>query len=89
MITLFFVFFKELEEVEVSSGLRVSAWLETDDSYLMPCEFIDVTKEDNFYSIRVNALDPDDFISKQLTKRKFLFGHPGKVIGSGILKEVE
>ena len=87
MTKLFFVFFKILEKIEINTTLRVSIWLE-EDSYLMPCEFSEVLVEDNFYAIKTNVLDPKGMISDDHLERKFLFGHPGKIIGYGILKEI-
>jgi len=54
----------------------------------MPCQFIKVWQEDNFYTIRVEALDPDNFMQDDYLEKKFLFGHPGKIIGYGILKQI-
>lgn len=89
MIRLYLVFFKMLEDLTVSEGLRVSVWLEENDSYLMPCEFKDVIKDDIFYNVKIEALDPESFISPSHIEKRFLFGHPGKMIGYGILKKVE
>lgn len=89
MKILYFVFFKILEVVEIDTTLRVSTWLEENDSYLMPCKFKEVTEESDFYNIQVEALDPKEFVSKNYLGKKFLFGHPGKVIGYGILKEIK
>lgn len=88
MSILYFVFFKIIEEVEINTNLRVSLWLDKNDQYLMPCQFVKVLKEDNFYMIKVEVLDPDDFIKEQFLEQKFLFGHPGKIIGYGLLKEI-
>jgi hypothetical protein len=89
MAILYFVFFKILKGVEIDTTLRVSTWVEDRDPYLMPCQFKEVLVESNFYSIKVEALDPDGFISEKYLDKKFLFGHPGKVIGYGILKKIE
>jgi hypothetical protein len=89
MAILYFVFFRILEGVEIDTKLRVSAWLEENDTYLMPCQFKEILEESNFYSIKIEALDPDGFVSKKHLDKKFLFGHPGKVIGYGVLKEIE
>jgi hypothetical protein len=88
MIVLSFTFFKALTVVEVDTELRVSTWQEENDSYLMPCQFKEVSKGSNCYNIRAELLDPDGFISRKHIGKKFLFGHPGKVIGHGILKEI-
>lgn len=89
MTILYFIFFRILERIEIDANLRVSVWLEENESYLMPCQFKDVFEEINFYSIKLEALDPDGFVSMKHLDKKFLFGHPGKVIGYGILKEIE
>jgi hypothetical protein len=87
MKTLYFVFFKTMNLVDIDATLRVSLWLEN-TSFLIPCEFEEVRQESNFYSIKVKALDPDQYLSNQFIEKKFFFGHPGKIIGYGILKEV-
>lgn len=87
MKRLCFVFFKMIKEVEVIENLRVSTWLEN-NLYLMPCQFTKVRKEENFYSIQIEVLDPDSFIEDKYIEKKFFFGHPGKIIGYGILKEI-
>ncbi|WP_316817028.1 hypothetical protein [Pedobacter nyackensis] len=89
MVILYFLFFKTLDQVDINKNIRVSTWLEENDKYLMPCQLEEVLKESDFYSIKVEALDPDNFLSKKYLNRKFLFGHPGKIIGYGILKEIE
>ena len=89
MNVLYFVFFKIPEEVTIDTTLRVSIWLEGSDSYLMPCQFTEVWEEDNFYTIKVEALDPSNFMEKKFIDKKFFFGHPGKIIGYGLLKEIE
>ena len=88
MAILYFVFFGVIEGVKVDINLRVSLWLEENSEYLMPCQFKEVLTENNFYSIKVEALDPDEFIYEKYLDKKFLFGHPGKVIGYGILKKI-
>jgi hypothetical protein len=88
MPILNFVFFKIIEGVEINTTLRVSLWLEGNDNYLMPCQFIEVWEEDNFYMVKTEVLDPENFIKKQFLEQKFLFGHPGKIIGYGLLKEI-
>ena len=89
MVILYFVFYKNLEGLEIKTKLRVSVWLEEHGGYLMPCEFMEVANDNNFYRIKVKALDPAGFMSTEYLEKKFLFGHPGKIIGYGILKEVE
>lgn len=89
MAILYFVFFRILEGIQIDTKLRVSVWLEGNESYLMPCQIKEVLEESSFYTIKIEALDPDGFISSKHLDKKFLFGHPGKVIGYGILKEVE
>jgi hypothetical protein len=88
MQQLWFAFFKILEEVEISTNLRLSVWLEENQSYLMPCQFKEVWEEKNFYTLKVEVLDPDRFITNKYLEKKFLFGHPGEIIGYGILKEI-
>lgn len=79
-------FIKLIEAVEIKAKLRVSIWLEEYDKYLMPSEFIEVSIEDDYYRVKVRVIDPDNFISKNLIGKKFLFGHPGKIIGYGVLE---
>lgn len=88
MPVLDFDFLKLLEGVEITTLLRVSLWLEENDKYLMPCQFVEVREEDGFYVVKLEALDPRGFLSEGLIEQKFLFGHPGKVIGYGVLKEI-
>lgn len=78
-----------VEGVEINTTLRVSIWLKENDRYLMPCQFIEVWEEDNFYTIKVEVLDPDSFVQDKYLEKEFLFGHPGKIIGHGVLKEIE
>lgn len=89
MNTLHFVFFRLLEEVEITPALRVSIWLEENEVYLMPSRMIEVLADGDLYKIRLEALDPDGWMSEKWMDQKFLFGHPGKIIGYGILKEIE
>ncbi len=89
MAILSFVFYKTLEGVNITPAIRVSIWAEENKSYLMPCQFKEVSKEGNFYSIKAEVLDPDEFVSLKHVDKKFLFGHPGKVIGFGIMKEMK
>lgn len=88
MSILNFVFVKLIDGIAINATLRVSLWLDGDDKYLMPCQFAEVCKEDNFYMVRVKVLDPENFIKEKLLDHKFLFGHPGKIIGYGLLKEI-
>ncbi len=88
MPVLYFVFIKIIEGVEINSTLRVSLWLDGNDKYLMPSQFTEVWKEDNFYMIKAEVLDPENFVDEKLLEQKFLFGHPGKIIGYGLLKEI-
>lgn len=89
MSVLYFKFFKTLYEVNISTTLRTSIWLETNDLYLMPCQFIEVIEDKNFYTLKIEVLDPEKFINKNHLEKKFLFGHPSKIIGYGILKEIK
>jgi len=89
MLLLSFAFFKIFNGIEINATLRLSIWLEENDKYLMPCQFTTVLQEDNFYVIKAEVLDPDGYISGRYLEHKFLFGHPGKIIGYGILKKVE
>lgn len=88
MVVLYFVFYKILAEIEIHTKFRTSIWSE-EDTYLMPCEFLEVSKENGSYIIKVNALDPDQTISDKFLSNKFLFGHPGKIIGHGTLIKIE
>jgi hypothetical protein len=88
MSILHFIFFRLLEGVEINTTLRVSLWLDENDKYLMPCQFIEVWKEDNFYMVKAEVLDPKKFINEKFIDQKFFFGHPGKIIGYGLLKEI-
>jgi predicted RNA binding protein YcfA (HicA-like mRNA interferase family) len=81
-------FSKILETVVVEEKLRTSIWLDDGNRYLMPCEFTQVLKQNGFYTIKIEVLDPDGQISEEQINKKFLFGHPGKIIGTGILKKV-
>jgi len=86
---LCFMFFNILEESDITTSLRVSLWLEKNSNYLMPCEFKEILKESNFFNVKIVVLDPNEFISKKYLDKKFLFGHPGKIIGYGILRGIE
>ena len=84
---LFFDFYRLIKGVDINETLKVSLWLDGDD-YLMPCHFTKVlANKDEYYSITVNTLDPDNFISCKHLDKNFYFGHPGKIIGKGVLKE--
>ena len=88
MPVLYFTFFKLREGIEINVTLRVSLWLNVKDKYLMPCQFTEVSKKDNFYMVKAEVLDPENFVNEKLLEQKFLFGHPGKIIGYGLLKEI-
>lgn len=90
MVSLKFEFYKILKEIDINVNLRVSTWMDENNEYLMPCEFKNVLKKNSTsYIIKINALDPNRFISKKNINKKFYFGHPGKIIGYGILKQVD
>lgn len=89
MVILYFTFFKFLKYLEINTTIRVSIWLDGNESYLMPSQFREVVKNNDYYSIKVVAIDPGVFISKKYLNKKFLFGHPGKIIGYGVLKRIE
>ena len=87
-----FKFRRNIEGVEINTSLRVSIWLEdSNNNYLMPCEFkeAEALKINNKYLIKVDALDPDEFITTKHIGKRFNFGHPGKIIGSGILISID
>ena len=44
--------------------------------------------EKTYYSIHVYTLDPQGFMNSTYLEKKFYFGHPGKIIGYGILKSI-
>jgi hypothetical protein len=88
MTTLNLEFEETLEQVEIHIGLRVSMWLDGDISYLMPCEFRRIGGE-SVFRIEIAVLDPMKFLSNSLLNKKFLFGHPGKIIGYGILTNID
>ena len=89
MTILNFSFFKIIKEVEITITLRVSFWLEENNSYLMPCRFKEIIEKNGYYNITIEALDPNNFISNIFINKKFLFGHPGKIVGYGILNRIE
>lgn len=88
MELLYFDFFRLLPELEINTKHRVSVWLENNDSYLMPCQFLEVEKDDEWYKLVVQVLDPDDFVQAKYIGNKFLFGNPAKIIGYGILTKL-
>jgi hypothetical protein len=88
MPVLYFVFFQLLKGIKIDTTLRVSLWLDGKNKYLMPCQFIEVLEEDNFYMVKAEVLDLENFVNEKLLEQKFLFGHPGKIIGYGLLKEI-
>lgn len=88
MLLSSFAFFKTFDGIEINTTLRVSIWLEEKDTYLMPCQFIEVLQEKDFYAIKVEVLDPNNFMQEKHLDKRFFFGHPGKIIGYGILKEL-
>lgn len=85
MIRLRFIFTKEISEINIKPSLRVSFWLENNDNYLMPCEFVEVRKEHDKWDVEVIFLDPLQFMSDKYVGKCFFFGHPGKIIGKGVL----
>ena len=70
-------------------GSRTSIWHENDNSYLVPSEFQKVASENDFYKIEVKLLESERFNSRVNIGAKFYFGHPGYVIGYGILEEIK
>jgi hypothetical protein len=84
-----FVFVKLSNDVLITVALRVSVWMEERFDYLMPCEFKEVVEGNKTFVVKTNILDPGNFLSEKYIEKKFLFGHPGKMIGYGILKKVE
>lgn len=85
MEKLNFDFIKLRNDVRVKKGLRVSFWQEG-ANYLMPSEFVDVVDLGDNYEVTLKYIDPQNFMSEKLIGQKFLFGHPGKVVGYGILR---
>jgi len=77
-----------MNQVEIDATIRVSVWLEENKNYLMPCQFLKVQEENSFYFIKVEVLDPRNLIQSHDIGKKFFFGHPGKMIGYGILNEL-
>ncbi|WP_342328425.1 hypothetical protein [Pedobacter sp. FW305-3-2-15-E-R2A2] len=77
-----------LEGIRINNTLRVSIWLEANESYLMPSRFIEVRENNNFFIVKIETLDPDKFIGARHLEEKFFFGHPGKIIGYGFLNEI-
>jgi len=88
MSILCFTFFKMLEGIQINNTLRVSIWLEANESYLMPSQFVEVRENGNFFIVKIEILDPDKFVEARHLEGKFFFGHPGKVIGYGFLNEI-
>ncbi len=88
MSILHFKFFKLIEGVSIDTALRLSLWLEKNSSYLMPCQFIKVFKNVDYYDIKVQVLDPNSFIKDNFIGERFFFGHPGKIIGYGFLQKI-
>ena len=83
-----FTFTLFLVSSKVVPGLRMSAWQVDDSSYLMPSEITKVTLSNNHYYIKVICIDPNDKIKISDIKKKFFFGHPGKIFGEGVLETV-
>lgn len=54
----------------------------------MPSQFTEVREEDNFYMVKAEVLDPENFVNEKLLEQNFFLGHPGKIIGYGLLKEI-
>lgn len=88
MSILCFTFFKMLEGIQINNTLKVSIWLEANESYLMPSRFVEVRENNNFFIVKIEILDPDKFIGARHLEEKFFFGHPGKIIGYGFLNEI-
>lgn len=89
MSRLSFTFFLQIRGVSIVQKLRVSIWNENNKTYLMPCEVEKVIKKGELYFLKVKVLDPDSVLSIKDVGTKFFFGHPGKIIGYGILNAYE
>jgi hypothetical protein len=87
MDMLGFHFFSAIEGMPVVPRLRVSVWLEG-DTYLVPCEFVEVATDGGAYRITVMPIEIDYFLKPELIGKRFLFGNPGKIIGHGTLTEL-
>jgi hypothetical protein len=86
---LVFAYTSLLPEVTLRPGLRTSVWAEGDvPACCMPCEFQHVTDGPARVEVRVLALDPAGRVSKDLVGRAFSFGHPGRIVGHGLLLAV-
>lgn len=85
-VTLEFEFYQLAKDVIILELSRTSTWAEERNDYLMPSEFQRVVpmEEDKFLII-VKSLDPAGVMSDSFVGKKFYFGHPGRVIGYGIL----
>ncbi len=89
MKTLYFDFFKDTIETKINTIHRISVYLEENDSYFMPCQFIEIIQKNDFYEIKAQILDTKGYISNLCLDKKFLFGYPNRTIGYGILKKIE
>lgn len=85
---LVFEFHLNSDFKDISEGIRMSVWQEEHDDYLMPGEFVLVEPVKQHYKVKLAVLDPKSFIKKTLIHEKFFFGHPEKVYGFGILKDI-
>ena len=85
----YFKFYKVNIKVDIIPHSRISIWLESDNTFLMPCEFVEVYKKDKFYLIKVILLDSNKFYSEKNMGKKFFFGPPDQIIGYGILEKIE
>lgn len=85
---LLFDFYINADFKEISEGIRMSLWQEGLSTYLMPGEFTLVEAVDQKLQVKLAVLDPKDFIGEALINEKFLFGHPKKIFGYGILKKI-
>lgn len=69
-------------------GDRFSIWVDGHLEYLMPSEIDSLTDSDGQMIIQVTAQDPNNLIEGRHVQSRFLFGHPGRIIGEGILEDV-
>ena len=83
-----FIYFQTLQGFEINTTARTSVWADEEKEYLMPCQFLEIKKEDNFYNIKIEMIEPEYYMHDKYLEKKFLFGYPGRIIGYGILKEI-
>jgi len=82
-----FTFYLITQELKVMEGYRPSIWCDEDNTYLLPCEFKQVIMLADYYIVDLVIAEDRKYDNVHYLGKKFLFGHPGRIIGYGILNK--